>query len=738
MTVLPQALEPLRPRRAWVMWKLEPGKGGRITKVPYCGHERKASSTDPTTWAPFDALPHGNGFAGPGIMLGGALQGVDLDACIDADGVLEDWAAEAVERLDTYSEVSPSGRGLKMFFYGPVGEAASLMFGEPVEIAPDVFKRRELSYFTERRFFTVTGRVWRDRPVRTIGAEDALWLRERIEQMRHAEHARVAPKNKGARGSVVTGSKREPVKDETAPKIPPPPTQRNDLHPDLLRLIRDGVPEGQRSEQFHHAVRWCADYGMSVDRIVALLEQYPSGIASKYDGRLQGEVERSLQGYVPKARRASPEATTAPAGEAQGATLTDFYAHMPDHNYLFVPTRTLWPASSVNGRLPWPIVDGKPLAPAGWLDRNRPIEQLVWSPAEDQVIKDRVMQSAGWVRHPGATVFNLYREPTLESGDPAQAKPWVDHVHMVYPDEADRIIKYLAFKVQNPGGKVNHALVLGGPQGIGKDTLLEPVKAAVGPWNWSDISPTQMVGRFNAWARAVILRVNEARDLGEVDRFSFYDHSKTFICAPPDVLLVDEKHLRESYCVNVCGVIITTNHLSDGLYLPSDDRRHYVAWSPRTKDDFDADHWTRMYQWFEKGGNGHVAAYLRTLDLDDFDPKAPPPKTPAFWAIVSAGEAPESGELRDVVDALENPHAVTLARIVDKAEHLRMTGLVEELTDRRNRRSLPHKLHRIGYVPVRNPDADDGLFKLAGRRQAVYAKASLTLTEQVRAARRLT
>jgi hypothetical protein len=31
-----------------------------------------------------------------------------------------------------------------------------------------------------------------------------------------------------------------------------------------------------------------------------------------------------------------------------------------------------------------------------------------------------------------------------------------------------------------------------------------------------------------------------------------------------------------------------------------------------------------------------VAAYLANLDLSAFDPKAPPPKTDAFWAIVDA------------------------------------------------------------------------------------------------------
>ena len=84
-----------------------------------------------------------------------------------------------------------------------------------------------------------------------------------------------------------------------------------------------------------------------------------------------------------------------------------------------------------------------------------------------------------------------------------------------------------------------------------------------------------------------IRRGSEAHDLGEVNRFSLYEHLKTYTAAPPDVLRVDEKHLREYAVWNVCGVVITTNHRLDGLYLPPDDRRHYAAWSARTKADFD-------------------------------------------------------------------------------------------------------------------------------------------------------
>jgi hypothetical protein len=36
----------------------------------------------------------------------------------------------------------------------------------------------------------------------------------------------------------------------------------------------------------------------------------------------------------------------------------------------------------------------------------------------------------------------------------------------------------------------------------------------------------------------------------------------------------------------VLGLIITTNHKTDGMYLPSDGRRHLMAWYERTKEEF--------------------------------------------------------------------------------------------------------------------------------------------------------
>jgi hypothetical protein len=218
---------------------------------------------------------------------------------------------------------------------------------------------------------------------------------------------------------------------------------------------------------------------------------------------------------------------------AEGVSIDDFYAYMQkSHVYIFAPTSEIWPASSVNARIPpVEIGGGKAIPAATWLSSNKPVEQMTWMPGKPAIIQDRLIATGGFIERKGVRVFNQYIPPTLTHGNPDMAEPWIDHVRRVYPDDADHLIKWLAHRVQRPDEKVNHALVLGGKQGIGKDTLIEPVKRAVGSWNFHEVSPQQMLGRFNGFLKSVILRISEARDLGEFDRFKFYDHMKTYTAA---------------------------------------------------------------------------------------------------------------------------------------------------------------------------------------------------------------
>jgi hypothetical protein len=417
-------------------------------------------------------------------------------------------------------------------------------------------------------------------------------------------------------------------------------------------------------------------------------------------------------------------------GKARPVSADDFFAYMPTRKYIFVPTGELWPGKSVNARLGFNA--------SAWLDQNRRVEQMTWAPGQPMLIEGRLIADGGWIVKPGCQIFNLYRPPNIEVGDPTKVKPWLDHLRLIYPENEDHIIFWLAHRVQKPGDKINHALMLGGAQGIGKDTLLEPIKRAIGAWNFIEVSPAHMVGRFNGFVRSVILRVSEARDLGDMNRYAFYEHMKIYSAAPPDVLRCDEKNLREYAVPNVCGVIITTNHKTDGIYLPADDRRHYVAWSDAKKEDFESTYWSSLYRWYENGGYRNVSAFLKQLDLGAFNPKYPPPLTAAFHAVVDANRAPEAAELADTLDELakggEPVPAVTIEMLVAAAG---TTDFGAWLRDRKNRRAIPYRLEDAQYVQLPNAGAKDGLWKIRGKRQVIYARSDLSPGDRLRAARQL-
>jgi len=86
-----------------------------------------------------------------------------------------------------------------------------------------------------------------------------------------------------------------------------------------------------------------------------------------------------------------------------------------------------------------------------------------------------------------------------------------------------------------------------------------------------------------------------------------------------------------------------------------------------------------------------------------------------------------------VLDLICKPAATTILRIADASD----AALSDWIKDRKNRRMIPHRLEKCGYVPVRNDGADDGLWTLNGKRQVIYAKSELSISDRFRAATEL-
>ena len=704
--------ELLRAKPNWLVWKLvqTPGEA-KPRKIPYYanGKVRKTGSEDRAQLVTYEEAARvahkwsGVGFA---IFADTGVTAVDFDDCVDERGEVDPRILALV--AGTYAEISPSGRGVRAFFAGTL---PSRKDNDPKDSRAPEADWFAVEFFGTSGYVTVTCNATEETELFGYGAEPLTPAITALYAQRF--------------GPIATSDDDTSWMRSVAPKL--------DLTPEDAReivLALDPACGYQEWVGVAQALHHEFDGSQAAYDIFVEWSEKAEKPATR---RVMEQKWRSFGNY------SGPPRTMASLVRKQAAKhgpgVSDFWAYMPTHRYLNIHTRDTWPVESVNGFIThWPTDEatGKVMKPSAFLDKYRPVHQVTWWPGAAEVLEGMAVFEGGMVPRPNVRTFNLYRAPEPMQGDGTSVKPWLDHLRTIYPDDWREILLWLAHRVQFPGVKINHALVLGGSPGIGKDTLLEPVKRAVGPWNWSEVSPPQVLGRFNGWAKAVVVRVSEARDLGEVNRYQFYEATKTYIAAPPDVIRVDEKNLKEHCIVNVLGLIITTNRRGDGLYLPAEDRRHFVAWSERNKEEFAAGYWTRLYRWFDEGGAANVATYLRALDLSAFDPKAPPRKTPAFWVMVSAGEAPESGEMRDAIESLPYRDAFTLEDLVQVAMG---SELAFELGDRKQRRALPHKLERVGYVPVRNPDAAEGQWSIGGKRKTIYSRADLPFAEQVRAAR---
>jgi putative DNA primase/helicase len=159
----------LRRIPRWVCWEWKqiPEARKPWTKPPVDPKSgRLASVTDSSTWGTFDqAIEYAQRHRLPGIGLvftdDDDLVGIDLDHCRDpVTGELTKWAAETVDRFASYTEVTPSGTGIRVIVRGSVPGTRRKKPGV-AEIYPD------------DRFFTMTGHVLNGeaRPIRACSAE---------------------------------------------------------------------------------------------------------------------------------------------------------------------------------------------------------------------------------------------------------------------------------------------------------------------------------------------------------------------------------------------------------------------------------------------------------------------------------------------------------------------------------------------------------------------------------------
>ena len=139
----------MKMRPQWVAWRSEQ-RGTTVAKRPINARTGSpADVTDLSTLSPYEvstayAHPRGIG-VGFAFTAGDGFAGVNIDDCVNPDtGLVESWAARIISYLDSYTEVSPSGRGVKIFLHG------TLPPGGPR-------RKGRLEMYDRGRYFAVTG-----------------------------------------------------------------------------------------------------------------------------------------------------------------------------------------------------------------------------------------------------------------------------------------------------------------------------------------------------------------------------------------------------------------------------------------------------------------------------------------------------------------------------------------------------------------------------------------------------
>ena len=144
----------LRELNNWCLWKYEDVGAKKPTKVPYSIKGDLANVNNSSTWASFEEcclVFDRGGYSGIGFVFSDEqnYSFIDLDDT-EGDKVAQERQIKVFKEFDSYSEVSPSGKGLHIIVKGKI---------------PQGRRRSHIEIYSSQRYATMTGQVYNDKPI---------------------------------------------------------------------------------------------------------------------------------------------------------------------------------------------------------------------------------------------------------------------------------------------------------------------------------------------------------------------------------------------------------------------------------------------------------------------------------------------------------------------------------------------------------------------------------------------
>ena len=254
------------------------------------------------------------------------------------------------------------------------------------------------------------------------------------------------------------------------------------------------------------------------------------------------------------------------------------------------------------------------------------------------------------VERDGDVFGNRWRDarPAPGAGD---VTPWIEHCERLIPEPGERehVWDVMAYKVQHPAVKINHAVLHGGDQGCGKDTLWAPFLWAVcGPGlkNRGLLDSDTLGAQWGYALESEVLILNELREPEARERRALANKLKPIIAAPPEMLTVNRKGLHPYDMVNRMFVLAFSNDPVP-ISIDSQDRRWFCIWSAAPRMAPEAAR--ALWDWYQGGGFAAVAGWLHRRDVSAFNPAAAPAWTEFKASMVEQGMSAVESYLVDML-----------------------------------------------------------------------------------------
>lgn len=563
---IPQELKELKQ---WVVWRVVEGTKRPFVAAGKC--TKNARSNDAKTYRTYKqacAAVERGAAEGIGFVFteDDPYVGIDLDNKQD-DPEKDESNRAWVKRFDSYTEVSPSGKGYHIIVKGEMGRGLN---------------SKGFEAYGQGRYFTFTGDVVLDQPI----VDGGKTLPEFVEAYR---------KGGDDKPFSVSGPLVEGTRNDTLFRLGCSMRMRGFSAEDVKHVIgAAGVGAGLLKEEVHKLLAQIESY-----------EDYPEG-----DDKI---------------------------------TYTELFT---DH--------CIW----VKAQERWWDVQSSRLLTAGGVDNSyhhrcaaykddkdeerHPRPSQIFSTLEHVTRTDEISWHPGHGRifeHEGTTVLNSYRPSQLAQTTEVPAVPvpdedvvvWLDEVAAIIPNPEERahVLDWMAHTAQHPGTKINHAVFLGGDEGIGKDFILEPLRLALGDHNTRAIRASKLESDHNEYLwRTKLLVINEMHS-GVFAKAKTEQELKEILAAPPDTVILDIKYVREVMMPNLFSVVFFAND-KKALVITNDyARRYFCVWSNRTPITDPAEnsgYWTPRWQWL-KENTGLLYQWLMTRDLSRFSAQGRPPMT---------------------------------------------------------------------------------------------------------------